>query len=587
MKAVMLMFDTLTRNHLAPYGGAAITPNFTRLARESVQFDNFYVGSMPCMPARRELHTGRYNFLHRSWGPLEPFDFSMPQALSQNGVHSHMATDHKHYWRDGGATYHTRYSTFEFIRGQEGDKWKGQVSKPEVVYRGMEDENTRKRRIGRMAQDMINRAWMPTQEEHFTHRTIQAGLDFIDANKDQDNWFLQIECFDPHEPFFVPEKYLAMYGCAPDEFDGWTPYYCAMQSEEQAEKVRRFYQALVTMCDDYLGRVMDHLKQQGLWDDTLFIVCTDHGFLLGEHQWWGKNIMPVYNEIANTPFFIRDPRVGKYGERRQALAQTIDIPATLLDYFGIKQPESMLGRSLRPAIENDTPVRDYALFGYYGGHINITDGDYVYMRSPRQCDRNGLYEYTLMPTRIDSPFSLNELKAIEIHPGFNFTQGAQLMKIPAGFEYLNAYRYGDKLFNVADDPQQQRDLGDDLGRALHYAAAMKKILQDNDAPPELYARFKLDALTPVQEQSDREARLSFDALAGSGFGCQDRGVYEALLLLIAAAEKQGLALHGMLGSFDTPRVLGSDDIFWLIARHFDEAKQQELVYQTRLLLRID
>lgn len=62
MKAVMLMFDTLTRNHLAPYGGDAITPNFTQLARESAQFDNFYVGSMPCMPARRELHTGRYNF---------------------------------------------------------------------------------------------------------------------------------------------------------------------------------------------------------------------------------------------------------------------------------------------------------------------------------------------------------------------------------------------------------------------------------------------------------------------------------------------------------------------------------------------
>ncbi|EKI4590742.1 sulfatase-like hydrolase/transferase, partial [Salmonella enterica] len=100
MKAVMLMFDTLTRNHLAPYGGDAITPNFTRLAQESAQFDNFYVGSMPCMPARRELHTGRYNFLHRSWGPLEPFDFSAMQALRQHGVHTHMVTDHKHYWRD-------------------------------------------------------------------------------------------------------------------------------------------------------------------------------------------------------------------------------------------------------------------------------------------------------------------------------------------------------------------------------------------------------------------------------------------------------------------------------------------------------
>lgn len=76
---------------------------------------------MPCMPARRELHTGRYNFLHRGWSPLEPFDDSMPEILKKNGIHTRTVTDHKHYWRDGGATYHSRYSTYEFIRGQEGD----------------------------------------------------------------------------------------------------------------------------------------------------------------------------------------------------------------------------------------------------------------------------------------------------------------------------------------------------------------------------------------------------------------------------------------------------------------------------------
>lgn len=404
MKAVMLMFDTLTRNHLAPYGGDAITPNFTRLAQESAQFDNFYVGSMPCMPARRELHTGRYNFLHRSWGPLEPFDFSAMQALRQHGVHTHMVTDHKHYWRDGGATYHTRYSTFEFIRGQEGDCWKGQVEKPLIQWQGNEDEETRRRRAGRMTQDLINRAAMPTQEEHFTHRTISAGMEFLETNRDQENWFLQIESFDPHEPFFVPEKYLAQYGCKPGDFDGWVPYYCGAPGGEDDDKVRKFYQALITMCDDYLGQVMDKLKALNLWDDTLFIVCTDHGFLLGEHQWWGKNIMPVYNEIANTPFFIRDPRSQVQGVRRKALAQTIDIPATLLEYFNVPRPATMTGQPLRPAVERDEAIRDYALFGYFGGHINITDGDYVYMRCPREQNKAHLYEYTLMPTRIDSPF---------------------------------------------------------------------------------------------------------------------------------------------------------------------------------------
>ena len=70
-----------------------IAPNFTRLAEHAAVFDNSYVGSMPCIPARRELHTGRYNFLHREWGPLEPFDDSMPELLKKNGTYTHLISD--------------------------------------------------------------------------------------------------------------------------------------------------------------------------------------------------------------------------------------------------------------------------------------------------------------------------------------------------------------------------------------------------------------------------------------------------------------------------------------------------------------
>jgi arylsulfatase A-like enzyme len=113
MKAIMVMYDSLNRRYLSPYGSDWVkTPNFERLAQRSVRFTNSYVGSMPCMPARRELHTGRYNFLHRSWGPLEPFDDSCPEILKRAGVHTHLASDHYHYWEDGGCTYHTRYNTW-------------------------------------------------------------------------------------------------------------------------------------------------------------------------------------------------------------------------------------------------------------------------------------------------------------------------------------------------------------------------------------------------------------------------------------------------------------------------------------------
>lgn len=80
MKAIMVMYDTLNRHFLPPYGNDWVkAPNFTRLAERTMQFDRSFIGSFPTMPTRRELHTGRYNFLHRSWGPLEPFDDSMPR----------------------------------------------------------------------------------------------------------------------------------------------------------------------------------------------------------------------------------------------------------------------------------------------------------------------------------------------------------------------------------------------------------------------------------------------------------------------------------------------------------------------------
>ena len=82
MKVVFVLFDSLNRHMLAPYGGTRVpTPNFARLAARCVTFDQHYVGSLPCMPARRDMQTGRLNFLHRSWGPMEPFDNAFPELL--------------------------------------------------------------------------------------------------------------------------------------------------------------------------------------------------------------------------------------------------------------------------------------------------------------------------------------------------------------------------------------------------------------------------------------------------------------------------------------------------------------------------
>lgn len=545
MKAIMLMYDSLNRHYLPCYGGRDVkVPNFERLAKKTVTFDNCYAGSLPCMPARRELHTGRYNFLHRSWGPVEPYDDSMPEILKKNGIYTHMVSDHQHYWEDGGCTYHTRYSSWEIARGQEGDQWKGQVREPEVPDTLFSEKTKfmtslmKKMGVTNIHRhDDINRQYLDTEDKMPQAVTFKNGLAFMETNRDDDNWFLQIETFDPHEPFFAPERFRDLY---PDvDYDGpltdWPPYAPVDQAPHEINHVRNQYKALLSMCDDYLGLVLDMMDKYDMWKDTMLIVNTDHGFLLGEHDWWGKGVMPIYNEIAHTPFFVWDPRLQVKNEHRSSLVQTIDIAPTLLDFFDVKIPDNMMGKPLKGVIADDSPVRQYGLFGFHGSHINITDGKYLYMRGPADRSNTPLYDYTLMPTHMRSMFHVNELQDIELEEPFDFTKGCQTMKIEVkkgGF--VNPAQYGSKLFDLSKDPDQTIELDNDA-LEVTYVQAMKKIMQANDAPPEQYVRMGIpedrDYTLDYHKQLKKEIQES-EAIPGMEHYTFELGAYNQLYTLL-------------------------------------------------------
>lgn len=484
MKAIMVMFDSLNRHMLEPYGcDWTHTPNFSRLAKETVVFDHSYVGSMPCMPARREIMTGRYNFLHRSWGPMEPFDDAMPELLSRQQVYTHLVTDHQHYWEDGGATYHTRYDSCELIRGQEGDAWIGHV-KQEV---GAPDSIHDPRIDFRIRQDWLNRQEIKSEEDYPQAQTFARGMEFIRRNHGEDRWFLQLETFDPHEPFHSPEKYKELYR---HEYDGkpfyWPPYRRVKETPEEENHLRYEYAALLSMCDAYLGKVLDLMDELDMWKDTMLIVNTDHGFLLGEHGWWAKCVMPFYDEVARTPLFIWDPRCGKKGERRKSLVQTIDLAPTLLEFFGVSVPPDMTGKPLKAAIDRDAPVREAALFGIHGGHVNCTDGRYVYMRGPVNKENGPLFNYTLMPTHMRWRFSMEELREAELIKPFVFTKGSPVLKVkqlaPSRCVELETL-----LFDLEQDPQQVKPIRDpDTEQRL--LGHIARIMREHDAPMEQYGR---------------------------------------------------------------------------------------------------
>ncbi|MEZ4636868.1 MAG: hypothetical protein R2856_18255 [Caldilineaceae bacterium] len=137
------------------------------------------------------------------------------------------------------------------------------------------------------------------------------------------------------------------------------------------------------------------------------------------------------------------------------MTQMIDFPATILEYFGVERPPSMMGIPLGDVIAEDAPTREAVLFGYHGGPLNITDGRYVYMRAAAG-DNTPLYEYTVMPTHMNHIFTVGELQQWDQAPPFSFTKGCPVMKIP-GASHVNrtAHAQGNLLYDLHADPAQE------------------------------------------------------------------------------------------------------------------------------------
>jgi arylsulfatase A-like enzyme len=497
MKAIIVMFDSLNRHLLQTYGcDWTVTPNFQRLADRALTFDKSYVGSMPCMPARRDLHTGRLNFLHRSWGPLEPWDDSCMEMLKDAGIHTHMVTDHQHYWEEGaGGNYLTKYSTHEMIRGQEGDPHYAMFPPPEPP------PNARGRNAATdfwHAQDRVNRTRIKTPDDMPIAQTFSAGVDFIERHAQTDNWLLQIETFDPHEPFFTLDEHREVYA---DFYEksrhvlwDWPGYSFVRESEEEIALMRHNYAALLTLCDAQLGRILDAMDTHDLWKDTLLAVWTDHGFSLGEHDCWAKCWLPFYEEVAHTPFFVWDPRHKVAGERRSALVQpSVDLAPTLLEFFGLEATSDMTGQSLGPVIKNDTPVHGTLLFGQYGHQVNITDGRYVYMRGPANEENRPLNEYTLMPAHMRHAFRPNEFEGARLAEPFSFTKGIAPLSLPAcDWKVSNSHpdRGATRLYDLAEDPLQKHPIENPELEA-HFCATILEHFDKLDAPLEQRERLGL------------------------------------------------------------------------------------------------
>jgi arylsulfatase A-like enzyme len=380
--AVVILLDSLNRHLLGAYGSDEFaTPNIDRLAARSVTFDGHVVGSLPCMPARHDILCGALDFLWRPWGSIELWEDAITWQLRKAGVTTMLVSDHPHLFETGGENYHTDFSAWAYLRGHEGDPWR---TRPDPSWIGAPED----RRFEHGTNYTRSRTWFREEADYPGPKTMAEAARWLDEEAPaHDRFLLFVDEFDPHEPFDTPEPWASMYD---PEWDGakiiWPPYAkkgveSGMITEREGRQIRASYGGKLSMIDHWFGRILDSLDRQGLWDDTMFVLCTDHGHYLGERDLWGKPPSPIFETMGHVPLVISWP--GAPVGRCDALTTSVDINATLCDVFGVTPDHRTHGTSLVPLLTGEaTSVRTHALAGFWGREVHVTDGKRKYVRAP-------------------------------------------------------------------------------------------------------------------------------------------------------------------------------------------------------------
>ena len=141
----------------------------------------------------------------------------------------------------------------------------------------------------------------------------------------------------------------------PGYFDA--PFDVHALPEQDYEDMRAVYFGLIAEVDHQIGRIIDHLKATGEYDETLIIFTSDHGEMLGDHWCWGKG--GFFDASNHIPLIIRDPHAppNQRGKKIEALTESVDLLPTILEWMGCDVPQEASGLSLRPWLENELPDR--------------------------------------------------------------------------------------------------------------------------------------------------------------------------------------------------------------------------------------
>ena len=369
---IVVMCDTLRHDHIGFHGNPNVhTPNIDSFAAQSLVFDRAYSGGFPTLLNRAELFTGRYAFTYMGWEDLHKNEVVLAKQLNAAGYTTGTVYDTMHLKADG-FTFDRDFKSWQWIRGQEDDRYRVVPISPTLPA------SPSKFRYGAtvVEQYLRNVSARQSEADYFCARTIQTAIEWIREIQGQNKFFLHIDAFDPHEPWDPPQSYVDLYDPGYVGEEVIYPAYAPSDYLSTAElnHMRALYTAEVTLVDHWLGELFAEVGRLGLWSNTVVILISDHGILLGEHGVIGKSwdhqghyeCYPLYQELVHIPFMIRAPGIAP--RRVPDLVQPADLMPTIIEWAGAEDPRTMHGVSLVPTIEDaggssHTPPHEFVVSG--------------------------------------------------------------------------------------------------------------------------------------------------------------------------------------------------------------------------------
>ncbi len=410
MNVVVVLLDSLRKDHVGAYGNSWIqTPNLDALASESLVFNRSYPESIPTIPARRAIHTGKRTWPFRNWIPQKGETFfpagwqripeeetTIAELLVEEGFQTALITDTQHEFK-ASMNFQRGFDVFDFIRGQERDKWQAASSADEDLVRRMTVAGNDQSMVDKVRQYIANTAHRKGEEDYFAPLVFNRSMDYLDKARNSQPFFLVIDSFDPHEPWDPPKKYIDLYD-DPD-YNGREPVApnygpSGYLTEREIERMRALYAGEVTMTDKWFGNFMNRMDDLGLMENTLLIVTSDHGVSLAEHGYTGKVAEAMWPELTDVPLFIRHPEGRGAGQTSDFYASLQDFAPTILSQMDLEVHEQMEGQDLSPLFDGNAPNEERPHFTLgYNDHSWTRDDDYVLVcrsdgDSPRLYDIN-------------------------------------------------------------------------------------------------------------------------------------------------------------------------------------------------------